>query len=105
MERKQSFKKAQRLPTPKIDGDMQGYAQDVLKYGNRGMIPKAVRDAVWARAEGKCEECGGFGDFRGLVPHHRKPKGMGGSKRVETAEDLELLCGKCHSREHHIREG
>lgn len=68
------------------------------------MIPKAVREAVWARAEGRCEACGGFGDFRGLVPHHKKPKGMGGSKGVETEDELELLCGPCHSSKHYIKE-
>ena len=68
------------------------------------MLSKAVRDAVWARAEGRCEACGGFGDFRGLVPHHKKPKGMGGTRKVDAAEDLVLLCGRCHSREHGVKE-
>ena len=69
------------------------------------MIPQKVKDKVWARAEGRCESCGGFGDFRGLVPHHKKPKGMGGTRRIETEDDLVLLCGRCHNEAHHIREG
>lgn len=71
----------------------------------KNMIPKKVRDAVWARADGHCEQCGGRGDWRGLVPHHKKLKGMGGTRKIETEDDLILLCGLCHSREHHIREG
>lgn len=69
------------------------------------MIPKAVKDKVYARASGRCEACGGFGDFRGLVPHHKKLKGMGGTSKIETEDDLILLCGRCHNEVHHIREG
>lgn len=61
------------------------------------------------RADGRCEECRGPGDWRGLHPHHVKLKGMGGvrgaAKKVsDSEENLRLLCGKCHSRNHGIRE-
>lgn len=56
------------------------------------------------RERGVCENCGGKGDFRGLQIHHKKHKKMGGSKLLDTLENLELLCGKCHSWRHGIRE-
>jgi len=68
------------------------------------MIPLATRSFVWARAEGKCEQCGSTGDFRGLAIHHIIHKGMGGSKRLDNSENLILLCAPCHSKAHNLRE-
>ena len=69
------------------------------------MIPFATRNFVWSRANGKCEDCGSTGDsLRGLQIHHIKHKGMGGSKRLDNTDNLKLLCGKCHSKAHGIRE-
>lgn len=33
--------------------------------------------------------------------HHTNGRGMGGSKRDDTLEACEGLCGKCHRKEHH----
>lgn len=62
----------------------------------------AVRDAVRLRAGGLCERCG-----RSVVNvpasiHHRRPRGMGGSRdpAVESVGNLVVLCGSgttgCH---------
>ena len=48
-----------------------------------------------------CEECGGIHD---LQYAHWPPKGMGGTKRNYNAENVKLLCAKCHRKEHGIRE-
>lgn len=69
------------------------------------MIPKSVKQAVLERSGGLCEICRSAGDFRGLMLHHKKVKGMGGvSKESENPKDYIALCGRCHSREHGIRE-
>lgn len=70
----------------------------------RSDISLAVKKEVWERAFGLCEICVTQGDFRGLHIHHRKPKGMGGTKKKFKADELILLCGKCHSAKHGIRE-
>lgn len=59
------------------------------------------RDVVTARAQGRCERCGASSSQFWSV-HHRRPRGMGGSKRPEVngPANLILLCGSgttgCH---------
>lgn len=72
-------------------------------------IPKAISAALWERAKGLCEDCRGPGDWRGLMRHHVKLKGMGGrrgeaKKRADHLDNLVLVCGRCHSARHGIRE-
>lgn len=57
-------------------------------------ITKAL---VLERAQGKCELCGLRASSYQL--HHRRPRGMGGSKRTETgaAANALLLHPKCHT--------
>lgn len=78
--------------------------------------PKGVRKTVLIRAQGNCERCG-----RNLanVPssvHHRRPRGMGGSKdpAINDPEACVVLCGSgttgCHgdiesNREQAIEHG
>jgi len=50
---------------------------------------------------GVCMACGSKGDFRGLSLHHKIKLSHGG-KTEES--NLLLLCGKCHSLAHNIRE-
>lgn len=63
-------------------------------------VPQATRLLVYARAQERCEICGVYA-YGGSL-HHRRPRGMGGSKRPETnqASNLLLLCGSgttgCH---------
>ena len=59
----------------------------------------AVRQAVWARADYCCERCGiGCAWGTGGQIHHRRPRGMGGTRRASsnTAPALALLCPTCH---------
>jgi len=56
-----------------------------------------VRDAVLQRSGGKCERCGLA--VRGRAEyHHRRPRGMGGSKipAVGSASNCVLLHPGCH---------
>ena len=69
------------------------------------MISQTVMAEICARSSGLCEQCGSSGDFRGLSIHHKRGRGMGGTRHEYTAEELERLCGKCHSERHHLREG
>lgn len=56
-----------------------------------------VRAVIIVRADRWCERCGGE---RGFEIHHRRPRGMGGTRRPETNQPSAglLLCGKCHRR-------
>ena len=49
---------------------------------------------------GRCEQCGKRPDFRGIRPHHT---GIGASRKPLSLED-KMLCGKCHSAKHGIKE-
>jgi 5-methylcytosine-specific restriction endonuclease McrA len=57
------------------------------------------------RCKGRCEVCGQPPDWRGLAVSHTIPKGMGGTRRVYLDSDLQVLCSRCHSGMHHLREG
>jgi hypothetical protein len=56
-------------------------------------IPLAIRRAVLARDERCCQRCGRsiWGMRYGL--QHRRPRQMGGSKRLHTMANLVVLCG------------
>lgn len=57
-------------------------------------IPSAIRSAVVKRDGFSCQRCGRnlFDTIRyGL--QHRRPRGMGGSKRLHTMTNLVVLCG------------
>jgi 5-methylcytosine-specific restriction endonuclease McrA len=49
----------------------------------------------------KCQKCHTFGDWRGLVKHHKVFRSQGGE---HTKENTEWLCGVCHSAAHGIKE-
>jgi hypothetical protein len=51
-------------------------------------IPKKIRDLVLARDQ-HCYHCGVEED---LVPHHRINRGMGGSKLLDTPDNLMMVC-------------
>lgn len=71
------------------------------------MLSKRVRDKVWARADGHCEKCGGFGDWRRWLEYaHKEHRGMGGRKGkmkalIDSEENIDLLCAYCHD----VRDG
>jgi len=61
-----------------------------------------TREAIFKRAYFECEFCGRENFSFGFSIHHRKPRGMGGTKKKEIndATNLILLCGSgttgCH---------
>lgn len=61
-----------------------------------------TRDAIYRRAFFECEFCGTESFSFGISIHHRKPRGMGGTKKKEINDpsNLLLLCGSgttgCH---------
>ena len=59
---------------------------------------KPVRLIIDERAKGRCELCGM--QVESPQYHHRRPRGIGGTKRVETgqAQNALLLHTKCHTR-------
>jgi len=59
---------------------------------------KLVRSIIDERARGCCELCGM--PVESPQYHHRRPRGIGGTKRVETgqAQNALLLHQKCHTR-------
>jgi len=62
---------------------------------------------VKRRAHGLCERCHTKGDWRGLAISHTDEKGMGGTRRLYTAADKQLLCAVCHNTSadlHNLRE-
>lgn len=56
---------------------------------------KKVRDLVRDRANGRCEQCA---QRPGAQYHHRRPRGMGGSKDPDTnlAANCVFVCDQCH---------
>lgn len=56
----------------------------------------AVRTTIRQRADGWCERCG---LQRGTEMHHRRTRGMGGSKQEDTntASNALHLCSPCHT--------
>ncbi len=74
--------------------------------GTPARSPRSVvsRKLVWARAGGSCERCGRTIALthRDYSFHHRRPRGMGGSRTAGThlPSNLLLLCGSgttgCH---------
>ena len=60
-------------------------------------FPKAVREQIVERAGGACERCGMTA--QASQHHHRRARGMGGSKAADTntAANGLLLCIPCHA--------
>ena len=65
------------------------------------MISKKLRQQVYDRAKGLCEVCRTRGDFRGLAIHHKVKLSQGGKHELN---NLILLCGWHHAKEHGIKE-
>lgn len=59
---------------------------------------KATRELVFLRAGGRCERCGWIEEATQY--HHRRPRGMGGSRASDTntAANCLLLCHYCHAK-------
>jgi 5-methylcytosine-specific restriction protein A len=74
--------------------------RDRPKRRNTG-VPLAVRKEVKARAGMRCERCGKNLPRGGHI-HHRRAKGMGGSRMPDThtLPNLAFLCRECHQETH-----
>lgn len=59
-------------------------------------IPTRVREALAERSQGLCERCG---QERATQAHHRRPRGMGGSRDAATnvLSNLLHLSDECHA--------
>lgn len=55
-----------------------------------------VRSAIFARSEGKCEQCG---SIENLQVHHKAYPGR--FTELQNLHLLVLLCDQCHESQHH----
>ena len=53
-----------------------------------------------ASSEWICEVCGKRDMVENFQVHHIVPKGMGGSRKLDGAENLLVCCRSCHTKEH-----
>ncbi|MDZ4246527.1 MAG: HNH endonuclease signature motif containing protein [Dehalococcoidia bacterium] len=60
-----------------------------------------LRQQLLEECGGLCQQCLQRPDWRGLALHHVKHLSRGGKTEVGNCR---LLCGRCHSHSHHIRE-
>lgn len=74
---------------PKRDLAARRAAQAKERERNVAQIPKAMWRRVLDRDGGHCVHCGGT---ERLVPQHRKNRGMGGSKQLETPSNVIVVC-------------
>jgi hypothetical protein len=65
-------------------------------------FPQRVKDQIDDRSHGWCEVCG---EYRVAEHHHRRPRGMGGSRLDTTnvASNGLGVCGGCHRLIEHNR--
>ena len=54
------------------------------------------------RTGGRCQRCGQLPDWRGLSKHEKVKRSQGGDPL--DPNNCEILCGRCHSKEHGIKE-
>lgn len=75
-----------------VQFDSDGALRIANRYwrGARRAIPRAIRDAVWARDGGRCVECRGA---EHIEFDHIHPHSLGGP---ETVDNLQLLCRRCN---------
>ncbi|WNM74624.1 HNH endonuclease [Mycobacterium Phage Radiance] len=59
-------------------------------------FPPEVKELIWERAHGRCERCNEYASD--ATAHHRRPRGLGGSRREDTnvASNGLWACGACH---------
>ena len=71
----------------------------LTKRRSTGPSP-AVRQLVWERDGDCCVRCGLYGGyaFPQHALHHRRPRGMGGTRHeaINSPANLITLCHKCH---------
>ena len=68
---------------------------------------RAMQRARWEEDEGICQGCG----CEGGQVHEVEPRGLGGTHRQFTIDDMVTLCQRCHGLIHdvgtdvHLRDG
>lgn len=62
----------------------------------RKVIPKAIRDELLRRADGRCAICGGVFADRALQVDHRVPYEIAGESDAPTLDEFQMLCGSCN---------
>jgi len=62
-------------------------------------FPQAVTDAALERSGGHCERCGRWIGDGSWAPHHRRPKGAGGTilPDTHTLPNCLVVCHACHA--------
>jgi 5-methylcytosine-specific restriction endonuclease McrA len=71
------------------------------KQSNELTLRTKIKADLMDKAQGKCMMCGNPPDFRGLHLHHITHLSQGGKTQQD---NLLILCAKCHSLEHGIKE-
>ena len=56
----------------------------------------SLRKALWERSRGLCEICGHHLPTQGWHGSHRRPRGMGGTRRPDTPANLMAAHAACH---------
>lgn len=77
--------------------------------GSSSEIPEDIRNAVLERDDNACVRCGAAIQRPFYSLHHRRARGMGGSRRLHTMANLVTLCGsgttRCHGEVESDRDG
>lgn len=63
-----------------------------------------LKKQLLIKCNGLCMRCGQRPDWRGLSLHHKDNKGMGGTTKIYTIDEVELICAECHALSHNIHE-
>ena len=63
---------------------------------------RELAEVLVNESQGRCKSCGQPPDWRGLSKHEKVKRSQGGDPL--DPENCVMLCGRCHSREHGIKE-
>ena len=82
-----------------------GNRKPICRVSDKQKVELARRRKLKAEklqdSDGLCQHCGKPPDWRGLALHHKVRLSQGGKTQFD---NLELLCGQCHSEAHNIKE-
>jgi 5-methylcytosine-specific restriction endonuclease McrA len=83
---------SRRISAYRLDLD----AELVEGRAGRKVIPKALRDELLRRANGRCANCGGAFADRALQVDHRVPFEIAGERDTLSIDEFQMLCGSCN---------
>lgn len=66
------------------------------------LLENELKEKLYKKQNGRCAKCGGSCDWRGWQKHEVVFRSQGGDPTDEN--NCELICAKCHAKEHDIRE-